>query len=85
MILGVVANAVVVLLAPEKTLFVALLCLQGGAALLALVGLIAELFGRKWRLPHLAYHVVASNAVMLLALVQVALGRKFTFWQKATR
>jgi cellulose synthase/poly-beta-1,6-N-acetylglucosamine synthase-like glycosyltransferase len=85
MILGVVANAVVVLLAPDKTLFVALLCLQGGAVLLALVGLIAERFGRKWRLPHLAYHVVASNSVMLLALIQVALGRKFTFWQKATR
>ncbi|PWK58196.1 glycosyl transferase family 2 [Silicimonas algicola] len=85
MLLGAIANLAVVWMAPDRTFFAVLLFLHGAAASLALAGLVAERLGRKWRLAHLAYHLVASNAVMLLALVQVVLGRNFTFWKKASR
>jgi poly-beta-1,6-N-acetyl-D-glucosamine synthase len=64
MIIGAIANVAVVMITPDRTFFLVLLIMQGIAAFLALLGLIAERNGRKWRLPHLAYHVVASNAVM---------------------
>lgn len=85
MIGGGLANLGAVLLAPDHTVFVALLLLQLTVAALALLGRIGEGLGRKWKLPHLAYHVVQSNLMVLLAIIDVLVGRSFLKWDKPNR
>lgn len=85
MIGGGLANLGAVLLNPGHTLFVALLILQLAAAGLAVLGRIGEGIGRKWKLPHLAYHLVQSNLMVLMAIFDVAGGRSFLKWDKPNR
>lgn len=85
MIGGGLANLGAVLLNPEHRLFVALLLLQLAAAALAVTGRIGERLGRKWKLPHLAYHVVQSNFMVFLAILDVLAGRSFLKWDKPDR
>jgi poly-beta-1,6-N-acetyl-D-glucosamine synthase len=85
MIAGGLSNLGAVLLNPGHTLFVILLALQLGVAGLALLGRFGEARGRKWKLPHLAYHVVQSNLMVLLAVLDVMRGRSFLKWDKPDR
>jgi biofilm PGA synthesis N-glycosyltransferase PgaC len=85
MIAGGLANLGAVMLNPDHGLFVALLLLQILAAGLALAGRIGEGLGRKWKLPHLAYHLVQSNLMVLLAIFDVVAGRSFLKWDKPDR
>lgn len=85
MIGGGLANLGAVLLNPDHSLFVALLLLQLAVAGLALLGRIGESLGRKWKLPYLAYHVVQSNLMVLLAILDVLAGRSFLKWDKPNR
>jgi poly-beta-1,6-N-acetyl-D-glucosamine synthase len=85
MIGGGLANLGAVILNPDHTVFVVLLGLQLGAAALAVLGRIGEGLGRKWKLPHLAYHLVQSNLMVLLAILDVIGGRSFLKWDKPDR
>jgi poly-beta-1,6-N-acetyl-D-glucosamine synthase len=85
MITGGVANLGAVLLNPDHTIFVVLLVMQLAVAGLALLGRVGEGLGRKWKLPHLAYHVVQSNLMVLLAIFDVLAGRSFLKWDKPDR
>lgn len=85
MIGGGIANLGAVLLNPDHRLFVVLLLLQLAVAGLALLGRIGLGLGRKWKLPHLAYHVVYSNLMVLLAILDVLAGRSFLKWEKPDR
>ncbi len=85
MVGGGLANLGAVLLNPDHGLFVALLLLQLAVAGLAIIGRIGEALGRKWKLPHLAYHVVQSNLMVLLAILDVLAGRSFLKWDKPDR
>ena len=85
MIGGFLANLGVVLLEPGRTVFMLLLLLQVAVGVLALMGRIGEYYGRKWKLPHLAYHVVQSNLMVLLAIIDVLSGRTFLKWDKPNR
>lgn len=85
MIAGGLANLGAVLLNPDHTVFVVLLFLQLTVAGLALIGRIGEVLGRKWKLPHLAYHVVQSNLMVLMAIFDVLAGRSFLKWDKPDR
>ena len=85
MIGGGLANLGAVLLNPDHRLFVALLLMQLAVAALAVMGRVGERLGRKWKLPHLAYHVVQSNFMVLLAILDVLTGRSFLKWDKPDR
>ena len=85
MIGGFAANLLAVLLDPGRGLFVATLLLQLAGFLLILAGYIAEKLGRKWRLPHLAYHIAQSNLSILLAMRDILMGRSFLKWDKPAR
>lgn len=85
MIGGGLANLGAVLLDPGNRLFAGLLILQLAVAALALLGRIGEARGRKWKLPHLAYHVVQSNMMVLLAILDVVAGKSFLKWDKPNR
>lgn len=85
MIGGFVANVLAVALAPSHGLFVATLLLQLAGFLLIATGFLAEKRGRKWRLPHLAYHIAQSNLSILLAMRDILVGRSFLKWDKPSR
>lgn len=85
MIIGGLANLGAVMLNPDHTVFVVLLGLQLAVAGLALLGRIGEGVGQKWKLPYLAYHVVQSNLMVLLAILDVLSGRSFLKWDKPDR
>jgi poly-beta-1,6-N-acetyl-D-glucosamine synthase len=85
MIAGGVANLAAVLLDPGQPAFVALLLLQLAVAGLAVLGRVGEGLGRKWKLPHVAYHIVQSNLMVLLAILDVLGGRSFLRWDKPSR
>ncbi len=85
MIGGLVANILAVALDPSRGLFVVTLLAQGAGGLLVLAGFMAERLGRKWRLPHLAYHVAQSNLSILLAMRDIVMGRSFLKWDKPSR
>ena len=85
MILGAASNAIVVILDPTSAVFSALLAVHVFGFLLALMGFIAERLGRRWRLAHLAYHVVRANLAGLQAFADLLRGRSFIRWDKPSR
>lgn len=82
---GVVCNGIVVLMAPNWPIFSVLLAAHGFVFALAFAGYVAERNDHKWRLAHLAYHVVQANLAGLKAYADLLRRRSFLRWDKPTR
>lgn len=82
---GFVANLIAVVLVPTDRLMLVLLALHLSAIALAIVGAIAERRQKRWRIPHLFFHVMSSSLVTLLALWDVMVGRDHVRWAKVSR
>jgi cellulose synthase/poly-beta-1,6-N-acetylglucosamine synthase-like glycosyltransferase len=82
---GVVCNGIVVLMAPHWAIFSVFLAAHGFVFALAFAGYVAERIDRKWRLAHLAYHVMHANLAGLKAYADLLRRRSFLMWDKPTR
>ncbi|WP_068112749.1 glycosyltransferase [Tropicimonas marinistellae] len=82
---GLAANVIAVILDPTDRLMVGLLALQLSAIALAIIGAIAERHQKRWRIPHLFFHVMSSSLVTLLAIWDVIVGRDHVRWAKVSR
>ncbi|MDP4032960.1 MAG: glycosyltransferase family 2 protein [Pseudorhodobacter sp.] len=85
MIGGVLVNIVVVAIDPERGVFWVTLALQLAVFALAAAGYMADRTGRRWKLAHLAFHIVQSNLTVLGAIADIARGQQFTVWKKPSR
>jgi poly-beta-1,6-N-acetyl-D-glucosamine synthase len=85
MIGGGVANLLLVALYDAHWVFVATLAVQLAGFLLAIAGYVADRTGRRWKLAHLAFHLVQSNLTVLAGLFDVLRGQQFTVWKKPAR
>lgn len=83
--LGAASNLMVVVLAPSAPLFVVLFIGHLLVFMLALAGYVAERFHRRWRLAHLAYHIVGGNIAGFQAYVDLLRRRSFLKWDKPSR
>lgn len=82
---GVLCNGIVVLMTPHWPIFSVLLAAHGVVFALAFAGYVAERQDRKWRLAHLAYHVMYANIAGLKAYMDLLHNRSFLMWDKPTR
>ena len=82
---GMLFNVAVVLIHPAFGVFWVTLLLQFLAFALAAAGYVADRTKRRWKLAHLAFHVVQSNMTVLGAIVDIARGHQFTLWKKPSR
>ncbi|PWC35990.1 glycosyltransferase family 2 protein [Azospirillum sp. TSO35-2] len=85
MVGALLGNAALALDWPMPAPMLVLLVLQAGFYGLALLGLLLERSGRKWRLPHVAYYLTASNLGALHGLIGYARGTQGVLWAKARR
>ncbi|MCP5365698.1 MAG: glycosyltransferase family 2 protein [Hyphomicrobiales bacterium] len=80
-----VANIALLLFPNVNPLFVFILVGQVFVYGLAAVGAVAECWGRRWRLPSVAYYFVLGNIGTLVGLVRYVRGRQSVLWEKAAR
>jgi biofilm PGA synthesis N-glycosyltransferase PgaC len=85
MIGALVANSAAYLLPPLPIVLHLTFAGQLAFYALAAIGYCAEPLGRRWRLPALAYYVLAGNAAALAAPWRFARGRSTALWEKAAR
>ncbi|GKY88153.1 glycosyltransferase [Sinisalibacter aestuarii] len=85
LIAGAVSNLIAVALRPSAGFFVLLLAGHILAFGLAYMGYYAEQHQRRWRLPHLAYHILRANFAGLQAYADLLRRRSFLKWEKPSR
>lgn len=85
MIGGGVANLLLVALYEAHWIFVGTLAMQVAGFLLAAAGYVADRTNRRWKLAHLAFHLVQANLTVLAGLADVLRGQQFAIWKKPAR
>lgn len=85
MIGALVANAALLAWPPVPAAMQIVLALQFAFYCLAAVGFLAEHFGRRWRIPAVAYYVIVGNLGSLRGFLRYVTGRQTAIWRKATR
>jgi biofilm PGA synthesis N-glycosyltransferase PgaC len=85
MVGALAANLMLVLLPPVAAVMQFTFAVQIAAYGLALIGLVAERHAPRWRVPALAYYVVAGNLSVLHGLGRHVRGRQSVLWERVER